>query len=176
MGRELKRKQAKREGKNVKELQVKKQDFNTMKPKTLVIIVAVILVLFIVLYLLTSIFVTKDFGTNKKNNSSDNEETTITNKILASDSLRQVEELYYVYYYDSTNEDSEVSSIVSSLNDKVYRVDLHDDFNSNFIGKPSGAVSDISSLKVSDPTVIKVESEKITNFYNGKEEIQIGLK
>ena len=47
MGRELKRKQAKREGKNVKELQVKKQDFNTMKPKTLVIIVAVILVLFI---------------------------------------------------------------------------------------------------------------------------------
>ena len=42
MGRELKRKQAKREGKNVKELQVKKQDFNTMKPKTLVIIVAVI--------------------------------------------------------------------------------------------------------------------------------------
>ena len=177
MGRELKRKQAKREGKNVKELQVKKQDFNTMKPKTLVIIVAVILVLFIVLYLLTSIFVTKDFGTNKKNNSSDNKEaTTITNKILAGDSLRQVEELYYVYYYDSTNEDKEVSSIVSSLNDKVYRVDLHDDFNSNFVGEPSGAVSDISSLKVSDPTVIKVESEKITNFYNGKEEIQIGLK
>ena len=150
MGRELKRKQAKREGKNVKELQVKKQDFNTIKPKTLVIIVAVILVLFIVLYLLTSIFVTKDFGTNKKNNSSDNKETTITNKILAGDSLRQVEELYYVYYYDSTN--------------------------SNFVGDPSGAVSDISSLKVSDPTVIKVESEKITNFYNGKEEIQIGLK
>ena len=176
MGRELKRKQAKREGKNVKELQVKKQDFNTMKPITFVIIVAVILVLFIVLYLLTSIFVTKDFGTNKKNNSSDNKETTITNKILAGDSLRQVEELYYVYYYDSTNEDKEVSSIVSSLNDKVYRVDLHDDFNSNFVGEPSGAVSDISSLKVSDPTVIKVESEKITNFYNGKEEIQIGLK
>ena len=163
MGRELKRKQAKREGKNVKELQVKKQDFNTIKPKTLVIIVAVILVLFI--------------GTPINNAKCwFNKETTITNKILAGDSLRQVEELYYVYYYDSTNEDKEVSSIVSSLNDKVYRVDLHDDFNSNFVGDPSGAVSDISSLKVSDPTVIKVESEKITNFYNGKEEIQIGLK
>ena len=71
----------------------------------------------------------------RKNNSSDNKETTITNKILAGDSLRQVEELYYVYYYDSTNEDKEVSSIVSSLNDKVYRVDLHDDFNSNFVGE-----------------------------------------
>lgn len=175
MGRELKRKQAKREGKNVKDLQVKKQDFNTMKPKTLIIIVGVILVLFALLYLLTSIFITKDFNSSKKN--TDNEDTaTITNKILAADSLRQTEELYYVYYYDSTNEDSEVSSTISSLNDKVYRVDLHDGFNSNYLGEPSGIVEDINSLKVSDPTVIKVESEKITAFYNGKEEIQIGLK
>lgn len=175
MGRALKRKQAKREGKNVKDLQVKKQDFNTMKPKTLIIIVGVILVLFVLLYLLTSIFITKDFNSSKKN--TDSEDTaTVTNKILAVDTLRQTEELYYVYYYDSTNEDSEVSSTVSSLNDKVYRVDLHDDFNSNYLGEPSGIVEDINSLKVSDPTVIKVESEKITAFYNGKEEIQIGLK
>lgn len=175
MGRELKRKQAKREGKNVKDLQVKKQDFNTMKPKTLIIIVGVILVLFVLLYLLTSIFITKDFNSSKKN--TDSEDTaTVTNKILAADSLRQTEELYYVYYYDSTNEDSGVSSTILSLNDKVYRVDLHDGFNSNYLGEPSGIVEDISNLKVSDPTVIKVESEKITAFYNGKEEIQIGLK
>ena len=64
--------------------------------------------------------------------------------------------------------------LITHLNQLLF--DLHDDFNSNFVGEPSGAVSDISSLKVSDPTVIKVESEKITNFYNGKEEIQIGLK
>ena len=74
---------------------------------------------------------------------------------------------------DDTNPE-EIDKVFDAFED--LGVDLHDDFNSNFVGEPSGAVSDISSLKVSDPTVIKVESEKITNFYNGKEEIQIGLK
>lgn len=173
MGRELKRKQAKREGKNVKEVQVKKQDSNTIEPKSLLIILGVIVVFCVILYFITSIFVTKDFN-SKKNNSNDN--VSITNKILASDSLRQSEEVYYVYYYDTTNEDSSVSSVVASLDDKVYRVDLHDDFNSNFVGEPSGVVNNISDLKVKSPTVIKVESESIVAFFSGSEEIKIGLK
>ena len=90
--------------------------------------------------------------------------------------MRQSEEVYYVYYYDTTNEDSSVSSVVASLDDKVYRVDLHDDFNSNFVGEPSGVVNNISDLKVKSPTVIKVESESIVAFFSGSEEIKIGLK
>jgi len=35
MGRELKRKQAKREGRNVKEVQIKKKEANELKPKSL---------------------------------------------------------------------------------------------------------------------------------------------
>lgn len=173
MGRELKRKQAKREGKNVKEVQVKKQDSNTIEPKSLLIILGVIVVFCVILYFITSIFVTKEF--NGKNNNSNNDNVSITNKILASDSLRQSEEVYYVYYYDTTNEDSSVSSVVASLDDKVYRVDLHDDFNSNFVGEPSGVVNNISDLKVKSPTVIKVESESIIAFFSGSEEIKIGL-
>ena len=38
MGRELKRKQAKREGRNVREVQIKKQKANEIKPKTLFVI------------------------------------------------------------------------------------------------------------------------------------------
>ena len=174
MGRELKRKQAKREGKNVKEVQVKKQESSTMELKSLLIILGVIVVFCVILYFITSIFVTKDFN-SKKNNSNDNE-TTIVNKILASDSLRQGEEVYYVYYYDTTDEDSSVSSVVANLDDKVYRVDLHDDFNSNFVGEPSGVVNNINDLKVKSPTVIKVESESIIAFFSGSDEIKIGLK
>ena len=112
----------------------------------------------------------KNINIDKNNN--EEQTTTITNKILAADTLKQTEETYYVYYYDIANEDSEVSSTINRLSEKVYRVDLNDAFNTNFVGEPSGVTSDINSLKVSNPTVVKVVSEQITEFYSGKEEIK----
>lgn len=174
MGRELKRKQAKREGKNVKEAQIVNQK-NELKPKSFVNIILMLLLFFIILYLITGLFITKDIKWFDKKESTENENTSIDNKILASESLRQVEEDYYVYFYDTTNEDSSLSSVISSLNEKVYRVDLSDGFNSNYVGESSGIVSDINDLKVSSPTVIKVSSERIVEFYSGSEDIRINL-
>ena len=175
MGRELRRKEAKRNGKNVREV----QKLNKEKPmtmKTFITIIVTLIVFFIILYILTGIFITKDIKWFEKKDTTDTTENTISNKILGVDSLRQAEEEYYVYYYDTTNENSDINSIVNSLSEKVYRVDLHDDFNSNLIGEPSGEVSDISQLKVSDPTIIKVVSSTITEFYNGVEQIKATLK
>lgn len=174
MGRELKRKQAKRDGKNVREVQKKNKD-KPLSPKTFITIMVVLLLFFVILYILTGLFITKEL---KWFSSNDTEEqiTEIENKILATDTLKQVEETYYVYYYDTAEEDSEVSSIVNTLSEKVYRVDLNDAFNSNYIGESSGVVSDINSLKVSNPTVVKVVSEQITEFYTGKDEIKIALQ
>ena len=174
MGRELKRKQAKREGKNVREVQ-KQNNEKPLSPRTLVVILASLLLFFVILYILTGLFVTKElkwFGNDKEEENI----TEVDNKILAADSLRQVEEDYYVYFYDTTKEDMEVSNILYSVSEKVYRVDLSSDFNANFVGEPSGVVEDINSLKVSNPTVIKVSSEKIVAFYNGSDEIEIALK
>jgi len=173
MGRELRRKQAKRDGKNVREVQKKNKD-KPLSPKTFVIIMCTLILFFVFLYILTGLFITKDIKWFSNNN---NEDTVIEieNKILASDSLRQAEEEYYVYYYDTTDNDSEVYSKVNALKEKVYRVDLNDAFNSNFIGEPSGVVEDITNLKVSNPTVIKVSSEKIVAFYSGAEEIKSAL-
>ena len=172
MGRELRRKEAKRSGKNVKEVQNKNKE-KYMTPKSFVIILIVCLVLFGLTYLFTGIFATKDIKLFSKSNTTSSETTTnIKNKILASNSLKQLEDEYYVYYYDSTKEDSEVTNIVNSLSGITYRVDLHDDFNANFLGEPSGIVSSIEDLKVSDPTVIKVSSSAIIAFYNGTEEIK----
>ena len=175
MGRELRRKEAKRNGKNVREV----QKLNKEKPmtmKTFITIIVTLIVFFIILYILTGIFITKDIKWFEKKDTTDTTENAISNKILGVDSLRQAEEEYYVYYYDTTNENSDINSIVNSLSEKVYRVDLHDDFNSNLIGEPSGVVSDISQLKVSDPTIIKVVSSTITEFYNGVEQIEATLK
>ena len=172
MGRELKRKQAKREGKNVREVQKKNED-KPLSPKTFVIIMIVLFVFFVVLYILTGLFVTKELKWFNKDN--ENETTVVENKILAVDTLKQMEEIYYVYYYDTKEENSEVSNIVNILQDKVYRVDLNDGFNTNYVGEPSGVVSDITQLKVSNPTVVKVSSEQIVEFYSGVEQITSSL-
>ena len=174
MGRELRRKQAKREGKNVREVQKLNQG-KPLSPKTFITIMILLVVFFIVLYILTGIFVTKEIKWFSKNDTEDSV-TEIENKILATDSLRQVEEEYYVYYYDITDEDSDVANALYSIDEKIYRVDLNDAFNSNFVGEPSGVVSDINDLKVSNPTVIKVSSEQIVAFYSGAEEITSALK
>ena len=171
MGRELRRKEAKREGKNVKEA----QKLNKEKPMTLksfVIIMIFVIILFGLTYLLTGIFATKDIKLFNKKESEEETTNNIMNRILASDSLNQRETSYYVYYYDSTKEDEEVNEAIYDLIETVYRVDLSDDFNANFVGDPSGIVSSIEELKVSDPTVIRVEDGKITNFYSGSEEIK----
>ena len=175
MGRELKRKQAKRDGKNVKEVQKQNID-KPLSPKSFITIIIFLLLFFVVLYILTGIFITKDLKWFSNNNENTNDTVEVENKILAADSLRQVEEEYYVYFYDTTDEDSEVSNTLTSVKEKVYRVDLNDAFNSNFIGEPSGKVKNINDLKVSNPTLIKVSSEKIVGFYSGADKIKVALK
>ena len=175
MGRELRRKEAKRNGKNVREAQKLSKE-KPMTMKQFITIIVVLLVFFVILYILTGIFITKDIKWfDKKDNTAD-DVSTISNKILGVDSLRQSEEEYYVYYYDTTNENSEVTNTVNMLGKMVYKVDLHDAFNANIVGDPSGVVSDISELKVADPTVIKVVNGTITEYYTGVEQITTTLK
>ena len=174
MGRELRRKQAKRDGKNVREVQKKIKD-KPLSSKTFITIIIVLLSFFVILYLLTGIFITKEIKWFSNNN---NEEqiVEIQNKILATDSLRQTDEEYYVYFYDTTKENTEVANALYSIKEKIYRVDLNDAFNSNFVGEPSGIVENINDLKVSNPTIIKVSYEKITELYSGKDEILVAFK
>ncbi len=174
MGRELRRKEAKRSGKNVKEVQKLNKE-KTITKRELVIIIVAIILLFVLTYLFTGIFATKDIKWFSKNNKDEETTNSIKNRILANDSLKQMDDEYYVHNYDSTKEDSEITTVVDDLDGTVYRADLHDDFNSNFVGEPSGIVDTIDNLKVSDPTVIKVSSEKIIAFYSG-EEIKTLLK
>lgn len=174
MGRELRRKQAKRDGKNVREVQKKRQG-KPLSMKTFAIIMVLLAVFFVILYILTGIFVTKELKWFSKN---DNEESTVEveNKILATDSLRQTEEEYYVYFFDTTDEKTEVKNSLYRVKEKLYRVDLNDAFNSNFVGEPSGEVDNIEDLKVSNPTLIKVSGEEIVEFYSGVEEITSALE
>lgn len=178
MGRVERRREAKREGRNVKEVQEIIKEHNELKPRSFAMIIGFLVLFFVVLYLITGLFITKDLKwfDKKKTSDNDNNSTYVNNKILAVNSLNQKEEEYYVYYYDSSKEDSDVGSIMDSMETEVYRVDLSDAFNSNYIGEVSGVVDDVSDLKVTDPTVIKVVSSNITEFYGGVEDIKNNLQ
>jgi len=167
MGRELRRKQAKREGKSLQKTVSKEKN----PIKSLIVITIVLLVVIGLIYLLSALFVTKELDWFKNN---DKEETTETvkNTILASEIFKQKEEEYYVYFYDYTNENEQISSTVSDkLSSKtVYKVDTNSALNANYVSETSNKKANkLENLKVKAPTVIKITSEKITAYYEGNE-------
>ena len=172
MGRELKRKQAKKEGKNVREVQ-KVEKGNTLTLKSFITVLVVLLLMFGIVYIITGLFITKDIKWFDK---TEETEQVVTGKILGINTLKQSEEEYYVYFYSNKETNSEVDSAISKINNKIYRVDLDSDFNSNFVGEPTGIVENIEDLKVSNPTIIKVLSGKIVELYSGVEQIKIAFE
>ena len=166
MGRELRRKQAKKEGKSLKkEIKVEQNQV-----KKLIIITLILVFIICLIYILSALFVTKELDWFEKD---DNQtQTLVTNTILASEIFKQKEEEYYVYFYDYTDEDSQVSSSVSSKlsSQKVYKVDTSSALNNNYVSEESNkSAKKIDDLKVKSPTVIKITGEEIVAYYEGNE-------
>ena len=103
MGRELRRKQAKKQGKEINNEELKVEGINFKNLLKLVIISGII---FGVFYLATALFMTKELDWFSKENETTNTDTTssVANTILAKESLSQKEDTYYVYFYDYTDE------------------------------------------------------------------------
>ena len=132
MGRELRRKQAKKDGKSLKseELEVK----NPIKK--LIIITVSIVIFGGLIYLMSALFVTKELDWfQKKEDTSSKIDTSI---ILASQVFKQKEEEYYVYFYDFNEEDKEITDLVNNkITGSLYKVDSSSSLNSNYISEES---------------------------------------
>ena len=167
MGRELRRKQAKKEGKSlVKEIQTEEKQIEKF-----VIITLVLIFILSAIYILSALFVTKELDWfNKKENTTTN--TLVQNTILASEIFKQKEEEYYVYFYDYTDEDSKISNAINSKlsSAKVYKVDTNSALNNKYVSEESNkSAKKLNELKVKSPTVIKISGETISAYYEGNE-------
>lgn len=178
MGRELKRKQAKKEGKNLnKELYNINTD-NDNQIYKLVKIIIILLIVFALLYIVVGIFITKeiDFSGNKENEVTD----SVSNKILASSIFNQKEEEYYVYFYDFENMNSAIeSTLTSKLSDaKIYRINTKDALNQNYVTEGTGnkSAKTLEELKVIDNTLIKIVNDEIVSYYETEDEIVSSLE
>ena len=167
MGRELRRKQAKKEGKSLqRELSNEKNQI-----KSLVIITIVLLIVMGLIYLLSALFITKELDWFNKN---DQEETVevVKNTILALETFKQKEEEYYVYFYDYNFEYEQIASTVNEkLSSKqVYKVNTNDALNTKYVSETSNKkATKLEDLKVKSPTVVKITKGKLTAYYEGNE-------
>ena len=178
MGRELKRKQAKKEGKNLKKELYNMNTDNDNQIYKFVKMMITLVIIFAVLYIVVGIFITKeiDFSGNKDNEVSD----SVSNKILASSIFNQKDGEYYVYFYDFENMNSTIeSTLTSKLSDaKIYRVSTKDALNQNYVTEGTGnkSAKTLDELKVVDNTLIKIVNNEIVSYYETEDEIVNGLE
>lgn len=165
MGRELRRKQAKKEGKSLKrENQIEEHQIKKFISITLLLVFIVC-----VIYLISALFVTKELDWFKKE---DTNPQVVTNTILATEIFKQQEEEYYVYFYDYNDEDGQISSIVETKlsGKKIYKVDTSSALNNKYVSDESNkSAKKLNELKVKSPTVIKISGETISAYYEGNE-------
>ena len=181
MGRELRRKEAK---KNKKQLNNDNVELDAkISLVTLLKLVFFIILLLLVIYYVLAVFVTKEIDISNKN--SNTEETsgttnTVSDRILASNIFNQTEDTYYVYFYDyGTESENDLSSLISgSIDNKLYKVDTSSGLNSKYVTDENGNkdAKDIDDLKVVSNTLIKIEDDKIVEYFEGKNNIMSGIK
>lgn len=176
MGRELRRKQSKIEGKSLKR-EINNDNDNIESQKFIKILIMLIIIC-VVVYISIGLFVTKEikwFGNNLENNVVD----TVSNKIIASAIFKQKEEEYYVYFYNFEETNSNIESTISSkLTDyKVYRVDTNSSLNQNYVSEDSSnpSAKSLEELKVKTPTLIKIINDQIVSYYETEDNIIDGL-
>ena len=159
MGRELRRKEAKKSGKNLKEETVSQQT----NWKKIVLTIGVVLLVLVILYF---IFYINDTTVDSASN--------VANPILANAIFKQSEEVYYVYCYDFSDSDPNVGNTISSnlVDEKVYRVNTSDSMNSKYVSDNGNKnASKLEDLSIAKNTLIRIENDEITLYLNGSNEI-----
>lgn len=173
MGRELRRKEAKKNKNNIK---LKEEELDTsINGITLAKIVIFGLIILLVLYYIVAVFITKEIDiSNKKETTQEQTNNTSSNKILASNIFNQKEDTYYVYFYDFNEEDSNINNAISSKADLTfYRVDTSSALNKKYVTEAAGNrnVTGIDNLSVKNPTIIGITNDTVTAYYEGGSEI-----
>lgn len=172
MGRELRRKRAKREGKSLKNEEIK-EEYNVKK---IVITCVIVLVSIGLVYLISALFITKELDWFSKEEVKENT-SSVENSILASAIFKQKEDEYYVYFYDFNEDNNMYKNIVSSKlsSKKVYNVDTSSGLNSNYVSDVSNKkATGLDDLKVINDTVIKIVGDTIVEYYEKDEINNIG--
>lgn len=175
MGRELRRKQAKKEKKPLKEEVIKKNENPYDDIYKLLKTFGIILGVILLIYFLIALLITKEIDWFSKDNDEEQVQK-VENSILAKNTFMQKEDEYYVYFYDFEDEDEMIATLIDGtfFDETIYRVNTKDAFNSNYVTDEAlgnSSVTSIEDLKVINPTFIKISGGIVVEYYETKDNI-----
>lgn len=148
-------------------------DFNDSKEVKNVIFITIGVILFIGLAWLIAAFKNGDLDLLTKENDPIPE---INNDLLICGTLyKPTDKEYYVLAYKPNNEDETYyQSIASKYDDskmKLYTLDLESVLNQNCISNKTVIDSDLTKLKLSSETLLKIKNNKIVKAFTTKKSI-----
>ena len=152
--------------------------------KTLLLIITILVIVFVVFYFITTLVV-KPAKDNSSNSNSITELDSL--KITIDHLLSKKEDEYYVLatreslYTDKMNYIKIYDSYIKDYNLKenhlpVYKIDLDDALNKNYIGKTTNITDSLNELSLNDEVLFYVKNGKIEKYYIGNEQIVKALK
>ena len=94
--------------------------------------------------------------------------------ILASNLLKQKEDLYYVIAINDNYKD--VYNLYTKKMDSFYNIDLKNALNKNIIGDKTDITEDPRDIKINDTVLFVIENKQIKEYFVGKEEVVNKLK
>ena len=171
MGRELRRKQAKREGKSLERDEVVEE----AHLRRYVITVLVIIIVLSALYILSSLFITKELDWFKEKETENDTKKEKSDDILASEVFKQGDGEYYVYFYDFDETESIITETVYAklAYSNIYLVNTSSVMNANYVGTVGNKkAKKLDDLKVVPSTLIKINNGTIVEYYEGNEIIK----
>ena len=148
---------------------------NSNELKKLVAIFVVVVVIFAIFYVLTVVI-----NNNKSSQPKENNSVAVIqyDEILVGEILNQNQDAYYVLATEE--DDNNISQYQSYIDNyksnenslKVYEVNLSSVFNKKYMSEDSDFdFNQLSEIKFSTATLLKIEDGKLTEYYEGKEEI-----
>ena len=141
--------------------------------KLLLIILGIVLVL----YLVISIFITKDFFLLNKDDEINSNYSALPNTIYTADTFTQTDKEYYVFFYDKEDPQyTTVNTRLSNKKDKVYLVDINTLSSDQVSDKGNKNAKTHTELKINGLTIIKIEDGKNTAYLEGKDQILAHFK
>lgn len=161
-------------------------DFGGEEIRKLLIIIGAVCAVMLAFYFITEVVLK-----NKKENTETTKEPEITiepeiqyEQILMGSLLNQDESTYYVFAYTEDDPMLDIynqylESYKNSDNEplNVYRVNLTEDFNKSYVADESYLEGDdVTKVKVTGTTLIRIKNDEIYKYYEGYEEISEKLK